>query len=65
MIKLKKYSIAYIPTKEVSYFCKNLVDVYGDSLIVKCKYDLEKDKWIPFEYIKDIILPDDIKTVFN
>ena len=45
----KKIDIAYIPTKECSYFCKNVFDDSSDEAIVKCKYDDSKNKWIPFE----------------
>ncbi len=54
LFKYKKTGIAYIPTKECSYFCKDAFSkIGGDSLLVKCKYDHEKSRWIPIELATD------------
>lgn len=54
LFKYKKTGIAYIPTKECSYFCKDAFSkIGGDSLLVKCKYDNEKLRWIPIELATD------------
>jgi hypothetical protein len=64
IIKFKKYGIAYIPTFNVSYFCKDLFNSIDDNAtLVKCKYSCEKNKWIPFEHTKDKKIPDNIKNV--
>lgn len=64
-IRLKKYCIAYVPTINVSYFCKDifLSDTDNDLIIVKCKYCADKNKWIPFEHIKDRKYPDSYKDI--
>lgn len=56
----KKIDIAYIPTKECSYFCKkSFDDSNSDELIVKCKYDVDKNRWIPDE-LSDSKRPDTV-----
>lgn len=64
-IRLKKFCIAYIPSIDVSYFCKDLFKVNDDTnmIIVKCKYDKNKNKWIPQEHAKDKRYPDSYKIV--
>lgn len=47
-VKYKKYGIAYIPTTNCSYFCRDLF-TNTDTELVKCAYSSEKDKWIPYE----------------
>jgi hypothetical protein len=62
--KYKKFGIAYIPTKECSYFCKDVFDkVNTDFALVKCKYVLDKDRWIPYEHVTDQKLPDNYSDV--
>ncbi|ARF09759.1 hypothetical protein Indivirus_3_8 [Indivirus ILV1] len=54
LFKYKKVGIAYIPTKECSYFCKDAFSkMECDSLLFKCKYDQEKSRWIPFDLASD------------
>ena len=67
IIRLKKYCIAYLPTTSTSYFCKDIfndIDTDSDDLvIVKCKYCVDKNKWIPFEHAKDKKYPDYYKDI--
>ena len=47
-IKYKKIDIAYIPTKECSFMCKELFDKSkNDTILMECKYLPDKAKWIP------------------
>ncbi len=58
--RYKKYGgIAYIPTAKCSYFCKDMFNVVeSEATLARCKYSLEKDRWIPYEHIVDRKLPD-------
>jgi len=53
--KIKKLGIAYIPTKDCSHMCRSLfldISVIPDvktRILVKCKFDQNKSKWIPVE----------------
>lgn len=59
IFKYKKMGIAYIPTKECSYFCKDLFNkTEGDSVLVECKYDSGKNKWVPYKQVLDKKRPD-------
>lgn len=63
-VKYVKYGIAYIQTVESSYFCKDLFKSEGkDTVLVKCKYIPDKNKWVPFEHITDKKLPDNYDDV--
>ena len=65
-VKYKKYGIAYIPTIECSCFCRDIFhnkDVDKDYVLVTCKYDEKKDKWIPFKRAENKKYPDNIKDV--
>jgi len=47
---LKKIDIAYIPTKQCSFMCRELIKQnILERLLMKCKFDTEKEKWIPVE----------------
>jgi hypothetical protein len=49
-MKYEKFEIAYVPTKDCSYFCKDLFDKSGsDTVLVECKYLPDRKKWIPFK----------------
>ena len=64
IIKYKKYVMAYIPTIEVSHFCKDLFLTSNDQdILVKCKFCNIKKKWIPIEHVKDKIIPNDINDL--
>lgn len=59
--------IAYIPTLELS---KNFVMFFKniDSHFVNCKFDREKNKWIPFELVTTCKTPqniDEIRDIIN
>jgi hypothetical protein len=59
LLKYKKICIAYIPTKECSFFCKDLFNQSKENaVLVECKYDSEKGKWIPIKQIMDRKRPD-------
>jgi len=63
-IKYKKFGIAYVPTKECSYFCKDLYDrVNNENILVECKYVIDKDKWIPFKHAEGKKKPDDVDEI--
>jgi len=48
LFKYKKIDIAYVPTKECSYFCKDAFASKGASdILVECTFDNDKKKWIP------------------
>ena len=62
-IKYKKCGIAFIPTRDCSYFCKDAFKNHdGDSIIVECKYVIDKDKWTPYQ-ISNKKYPDDIDKI--
>jgi hypothetical protein len=61
-IKYKKWALAYIPSRECSFFCKDLF-ANQDTALVECKYILEKDKWMPFKHITDRKKPDSLISV--
>lgn len=64
IIKYKKYDIAYLPTMEVSYFCKDLFNATDeDHVMVECKYNVDKKKWTPIKHIKDKKFPFTLKKV--
>lgn len=62
LFKYKKICIAYIPTKECSFFCKNIFE-HSNELLVECNYCKEKDKWIPFKLITERKRPDLIDSI--
>jgi len=65
-IRYKKYGIAYVPTSKCSYFCKDMFDVVdSETTLVKCKYSLEKNKWIPYEHVMNKKYPDAYDDVEN
>lgn len=50
MFKYKKIGIAYVPTRECSTFCKNaFLEANGDEILVDCKLDSDKNRWIPYK----------------
>ncbi|AVL94909.1 hypothetical protein ma523 [Moumouvirus australiensis] len=49
-----KIGIAYIPDIKTSKMCKQwFKDMKTDKLMVKCKLNMEKNKWIPVEIIEN------------
>ncbi len=64
-VKYKKFGMAYIPTKDCSYFCKDMFDnTDKDNVLVRCKYAEDKEKWIPYEQApKGTKLPDSTSVV--
>ena len=58
ILKTKKMGIAYIPTKDCSQICKEVFtkNVLNRALF-KCKFDNEKNKWIPVEEAKNVKVP--------
>lgn len=45
--KRRKFGDISVPNREMSIYCQNLFDGENDSVLMKCKYDSKKDKWIP------------------
>ena len=60
--RYKKYCIAYIPTSECSYFCKDLLSSKESSL-VKCTFVPSRNKWTPFENAKNRKIPDKLEDL--
>lgn len=60
--RYKKHCIAYVPTSQCSYFCKDILSK-KDSALVKCNYISDKKKWTPFECVKDRKIPDKLEDV--
>jgi hypothetical protein len=50
-VKYKNCGIAYIPTKECSYFCNDMFSSNNglDHVLVDCKYMPEREKWVPIK----------------
>ncbi|AYV76876.1 MAG: hypothetical protein Barrevirus2_29 [Barrevirus sp.] len=66
MFKYIKVGIAYIPTKECSFFCKEaFTKGETDAILIKCKYDRQKGRWIPNELAKDRKRSDLIQDVMK
>lgn len=63
-MKLKKLGIAFIPNKQSSLMCKNILNskINGKALM-KCKFDPEKNKWIPIEESKERKYPNYISEI--
>ena len=64
ILKNKKMGIAYIPTKDISLKCKDIFNknINGRALF-KCKFDDNKNKWIPLDEIKNIKIPNKISEI--
>jgi hypothetical protein len=58
IIKIIRLGIALIPSKEISVMCKTLManKTHG-KMLMKCKFDQDKNKWIPIEEEKIAKLP--------
>ena len=66
LFRYKKIGIAYIPTKECSFFCKDIFNKTDkDSVLMDCKYDSEKERWIPFKLILNKKRPDLVEKIEN
>lgn len=66
--KIKKLGMAYIPTKECSHMCRSLfIDNNMESnkkrILVKCKFDKNKNKWIPLEQDTKLQRPSSIDEI--
>jgi hypothetical protein len=64
-VKLKKNSIAYIPTADHSNFCRTIFkeNKNENTLLVNCSYNFEKQKWTPYSIAKDKKRPEFIHKV--
>ncbi len=63
-LKLKKIDVACIPTILVSQMWRNIFkERTKDCVLAKCKYDLAKSKWVPFELIDNVKFPDFIEVL--
>lgn len=59
LFKYKKVGIAYVPTKECSFFCKDsFVKSAGEDILVECKLDADKNRWIPVKLVTNKKRPD-------
>jgi len=58
ILKTKKMGIAYIPTKEISFYCKEVFNknISGRALF-KCQFEENRNKWIPLEESKENKIP--------
>lgn len=62
VLKTRRFGIAYIPTLACSKMCKDLTITTG-KVLMKCKYDDIKEKWIPIEPDKTKKCPDYVSTL--
>ena len=64
ILRNKKMGIAYIPTKECSRMCKEIINknTSGRGLF-KCEFDIIKKKWIPIEEARNVRIPDKINDI--
>ena len=63
ILKTKKIGIAYIPTIQCSRMCNEITLANNGKVLMKCKYDETKEKWIPIEQDKEKKIPDYITTL--
>lgn len=57
-LKLKKLGIALVPDKTCSSVCKNIFNTkLNGKALMKCKFNSEKNKWIPIEEDKQSKYP--------
>lgn len=64
IIKYKKMGIAFLPTSENSHFCRNIFSQTNETnLLVDCKYDSEKNRWIPVKLTTNKKIPDLIDKI--
>ncbi len=62
--KTKKMGIAYIPTKECSQLCKDVFNkTVNNRALFKCKFDSNKNKWIPLEEARNVKVPNKINEI--
>ncbi len=64
ILKTKKMGIAYIPTKDISLKCREIFNknVNGRALFT-CKFDDNKNKWLPLDEIKNVKVPNKISEI--
>ena len=64
ILRNKKMGIAYIPTKDISLKCKDIFNknINGRALFT-CKFDDNKNKWIPVDQIKNLKIPNKINEI--
>jgi len=65
VIKNTKVDIAYIPTRELSATCRDYFQDDNESILMKCKYLVDKKKWVPIERDTDSKRPDKLKTLLK
>jgi hypothetical protein len=64
LFKYKKIGIALIPTQDNSTFCNEAFSsAKTDELLMECKLDTDKNKWIPFKVNTDKKRPDLIDVI--
>lgn len=57
LFKTKNVGIAYVPTKDCSFFCKEIFNNV-DTVFMMCVYDKNKKLWIPMKVVDDCKRPD-------
>ena len=64
-VKLKKTSIAYIPTADCSNMCRNIFKNKKDNtrILINCSYNFDKKKWVPCSLANDVKRPEFIHKV--
>lgn len=66
VFKIKRMGIAYIPSKECSILCDNIMSKsLTGRVLVKCKYSPEKEKWVPYEEDTTRKIPDLLSSIEN
>jgi hypothetical protein len=64
LFKYKKIGIALVNTAENSAFCnESFIKANTDELLMECKLDMDKNKWIPFKVNTDKKRPDLIDVI--
>jgi hypothetical protein len=64
ILRTKKMGIAYVPTRDISLKCKEIFNknVNGRALFA-CKFDDNKNKWIPLDEVKNVKVPNKISEI--
>lgn len=61
--KRRQFGLISIPNREMSIYCQNLFDKDNDSVLMKCKYNSKKDRWIPVKKVTNVKKPDKYSVV--
>ncbi len=66
VLRTKKMGIAYIPTKETSNLCKDIINkTSSGKALFNCKFDMIKLKWVPVSECTDKKIPSKLSELEN